>query len=366
MDIDWATRIVSVPQADLTPVGGDVYDLNTNTFRLATKVLEASETGIVFPDITRHNTTVLLGGIQYARTIEIINGYSVTFEDLSYIVNIVGSNNNILDSTNLNLVQLRSNNSAGLINVNEIQYDIFGGGVHLDQTNGVAGQLYPMGTPLSPVNNVTDAIAIANAYGFDTIHVEGGSLVFEDTDVLDGFILQGTSADKEVVAVPPLASITNCIFRNVTLMGSLDGGNSASFCIIAGLDYVDGSLLDCLLAEGDIVIRGTQANFLRCASAVAGGGPGQTVFIDIDNQDTDIVVRDYHGGITFKNNNFGDGDVSIDMSSGRVIFDSTITEGTYTVRGIADVEHTQTGNEVIQDKTINKSLNSSCNTIFLN
>jgi hypothetical protein len=50
-----------------------------------------------------------------AMVIEIINGYTVTFEDGQYAVNLVGANSNVGDKVNLNDVSVRSANSAGLI-----------------------------------------------------------------------------------------------------------------------------------------------------------------------------------------------------------------------------------------------------------
>jgi len=52
-----------------------------------------------------------------ARVVEIINGYTITFENTAYAVNIVGGNSNISDVVNLNLVSVRSANSAGYIEV---------------------------------------------------------------------------------------------------------------------------------------------------------------------------------------------------------------------------------------------------------
>lgn len=114
ISIDWPSGVIMVPQADLTPLGGDDYELDLNTFRLALKDLEDDE-GMPFPDTHRHNTQVNLGGVLFARLIEIINGYTVTFEDAVYAVSLVGANSNILDVTNLNQVSVRSANSGGLI-----------------------------------------------------------------------------------------------------------------------------------------------------------------------------------------------------------------------------------------------------------
>lgn len=116
MQIDWGTRVIYVFKADafMTALGGNLYEMDTNAFRLALKNFEDSEEGIPHPDTHNHNTAVELGGVTYARVIEIINGYTITFEDGQYAVNLKGSNNNIADATNVNQVSLRVFNSAGL------------------------------------------------------------------------------------------------------------------------------------------------------------------------------------------------------------------------------------------------------------
>jgi len=118
ISIDWNTRVISVPQSFLTPLGGSLYELDTNTFRLALKDIEDDE-GIPFLDTHRHNTEVTVAGTTFARVIEIINGYSVEFEDGAYTVRLAGSNNNIFDVENgilvQNQVQIIAQNSAGLI-----------------------------------------------------------------------------------------------------------------------------------------------------------------------------------------------------------------------------------------------------------
>jgi hypothetical protein len=117
ISIDWSTKVITVPKADTTLVDSgppEIRSLDVDAFRLALKDLEDSEVGMIFPDTHKHNTEVVLGGTTYARIVEIINGYTVTFENGSYIVRLLGANNNILDVTNLNNVQIASQNSAGL------------------------------------------------------------------------------------------------------------------------------------------------------------------------------------------------------------------------------------------------------------
>lgn len=116
MQVAWGTRVIYVFRTDafMTPLGGNLYDMDTDAFRLMLKDAEDNEDGIPHPDTHNHNTAVELGGVIYARVIEMINGYTITFEDGQYAVNLKGSNNNIADATNVNQVSLRVFNSAGL------------------------------------------------------------------------------------------------------------------------------------------------------------------------------------------------------------------------------------------------------------
>jgi len=118
--VDWITKIVSVPQADITPVSGSLYELDTDWFRLQLKAIEASEEGMPFDDIHLHNTEVTVAGTTFFRTVEIINGYSIEFTpDSQWSVRLAGSNNNIFDVENgilvQNQVQVIAQNSAGNI-----------------------------------------------------------------------------------------------------------------------------------------------------------------------------------------------------------------------------------------------------------
>lgn len=119
--IDWPTKIINVPQADLTLISGTLYELDTNSFRLTLRDLEDNEEAMPFVRTHKHNTEVTVAGITYARVVEIINGYQVQFEDGAYSVRLVGSNNNIWDIQNgilvQNQVQVIPTNSAGLITV---------------------------------------------------------------------------------------------------------------------------------------------------------------------------------------------------------------------------------------------------------
>jgi hypothetical protein len=120
ISIDWGTKIITVEQADLTNISGANYSLDVDVFRLALKDLEDSEEGIAFPMTHNHVAPISVGGVTLARVVEIINGYTISFEDTGtpYSVRLDGANNNIGDVANLiTNVSIRSSNSAGLIQV---------------------------------------------------------------------------------------------------------------------------------------------------------------------------------------------------------------------------------------------------------
>lgn len=116
ISINWATKVITVPQADLALVSPGLYELDVDAFRLALKDIEDSEAGMAFPSTHRHNTQVVLSGVTYARTFEVINGFTITFEDVGtpYTVRCAGANHNIADVKTVNQVSLIVGNSAGL------------------------------------------------------------------------------------------------------------------------------------------------------------------------------------------------------------------------------------------------------------
>ncbi len=122
ISINQSTRLISIPQADLTLVSGALYTLDSNQFRNDVMSILDDATHIWLPDAFRHNTEVTVAGTTYARTIEFINSFSIQFEDTgsAYTVRIEGSNNNIFDAENgilipTDKVTVIPTNSAGLV-----------------------------------------------------------------------------------------------------------------------------------------------------------------------------------------------------------------------------------------------------------
>jgi len=114
----WKDRVIFVPRSALELVQTTptvIYNLDLNAFRLALKDLEDDADGMAYPTTHEHNTTVTVGGVTLARVVQLINGYTVTFEDGQYAVNLIGANSNVADRVNVNQVSVRAANSAGLV-----------------------------------------------------------------------------------------------------------------------------------------------------------------------------------------------------------------------------------------------------------
>jgi len=118
ISVDPLTWRIFVPQTYLTYVGGTLYNLDTDQFRKDLKAIEANQQGAPWLKTHLHNTEVTIVGTTFARAIGILPPYSVEFENGSYSVLLLGSNNNIWDIQSgilvQNNVQVIPTNSAGL------------------------------------------------------------------------------------------------------------------------------------------------------------------------------------------------------------------------------------------------------------
>ena len=120
MSVDWPNKLITVNQSDLTFVGGTLYEMNTETqFRQPLMALADDAQGMAWLYPLRHNTEVTVAGTTFARTIELINGYSwQLLPDTAWSCRLSGSNNNLFDVENgiltQNSVQVIAQNSAGL------------------------------------------------------------------------------------------------------------------------------------------------------------------------------------------------------------------------------------------------------------
>lgn len=112
ISIDYATDVITIPQADLTLVAGTSYELDMNDLRLWLRALEDDPTMVTKPQVVSHVAPFTVAGQTLPRAVEILSPYTLTFEDVGspYAVTLLDANTNASEPTvtNINQVSVRS------------------------------------------------------------------------------------------------------------------------------------------------------------------------------------------------------------------------------------------------------------------
>lgn len=354
ISIDWSTKVISIPRTDLTLIQlspTEVRELNTDAFRLELKALEATFYGMAYEKTHTHNPPVQVGGVELSRVIEIINGYTITFEDGQYAVNLQGSNSNIADVVNVNQVSIRSGNSAGLVTSSAIEFGSFNGRVHVDAINGVQTTTYPAGTSQQPVKSMALAHIVAERRGFDAIEFIG-NYTFGPTDFYSDYEIYGQNVVKTTLTFEYGSILNRCEFYEAKLTGSLTGPTVIERCHLADFNVsgliassVEVFIKECLL-EGQINIPPNftgKLRFIDCSSDTA--SVAQIPTINYQGAAADVIIREYYGRMIlegFSGNSIG----SVDLSSGAFEVADTCTNGVIIVRGIGEIINNSGGTVV--------------------
>jgi len=303
------------------------------------------------------------GGVLVGITVTLID-WKLKFEDRPgpdfIICNVTGGNlvryDTVLDQYTSPIepaayvtVTLTASSSATLQELAAIQYSSFNGGVTVDVTSSYSGTTYPVGTPRQPVNNFADALSILTERGFTTFYVMGDALIDVAGDY-SGLIFIGESPVKSTLTISSGANVFNAEFYNAHIKGYLDGNVTLQDCLITDLNYINGYIQACILGEGTIILSGgNPAYILDCWSGV----PGQTMpVLDCGGSGQAVNIRNYNGDIKLINKT-GPENISIDLNSGQVELDSTITNGTIVIRGIGKVIDNSSGTTVDLTNLIN-------------
>lgn len=357
ISIDPQTFVISIPKADLTPIQvspTEIRELNLNAFRLELKAYEDNQDGMYLLKTHTHNTEVSLGGLTYARTIQILEPYTITFEDGQYAVNLVGANSNVGDRINVNQVSIRSQNSAGLISSPEIQYASYQNAVWVDvnATHAYASgtTVFPAGNRAYPVNNVEDAVTIANLKGFSTLQILSDMDIDSGT-VLTGFKLIGKSHVDTLITILDSAQCANISIENCNIGGILDGGTIINDCMVGDLEYFNGHIHHCGL-YGTIELDGSADAVIENCYTVDQDNPPD---VDMGGSGQSLAMPNYSGLITIGNLSSSSEEIGIGINHGMVTLDSDISAGTIIISGVGVCTDNTTGTTSVNtDGLLNK------------
>lgn len=278
--------------------------------------------------------------------------------------NLVAIDNNgvaitpILPSFGTHVVRT-SSSSATLQESDAIQFSSYRGEIAIDVNSGNSGTEFPLGTLQKPVDNLADALLIANQRGINRLFL-----------ISDLTISSGNTSNKIFVGLTPktvltisaTVTTTNSQYERLTLRGTIPDVSSARDCIIDNLSFSGDLLEDCLIL-GTISLTGSNdIALLRCID----NDPSlNEVIFDFTNfTGTSVLFRDVFGG--FKCINVSDPNLNVAFDiRGRVILDSTITAGAFIVRGIGEVTDNSTGTTLKTDNLVSAPLIAAKKNIAL-
>ena len=197
ISINPATYVISIPKTDTTFVttvaatGYEVRSYDEYAFMRELADYLDSEAGIGLPNAFIHATAVTISGVTYARALSILAPYTITFENGSYQVKLVGGmNNNLLDVLNPNSVSVIPANSAGLQTVNTA------GG-----SGATAAEVWAYGSrTLTSLGMTPEQIAAAILAAAQITPIHANTQLMNDAEVIG----DGTEGDAwRGVGVPP-------------------------------------------------------------------------------------------------------------------------------------------------------------------
>jgi len=345
ISIDWSTKVITVNKADMAvvSVSPEIYELNLDTFRLTLKDLEDDEEGMPFLTTHSHVAPITVGGVTLARVVELINGYTVTFEDGQYAVNLVGANSNIADNTNVNQVSVRASNSAGLTYSTQMENLSFANSsVWVDTANGEDSSQYPVGTNTRPTSSIANATAIVAARKMPKKIVIIDDTYVDASDNLTEYTVTGASCHTV------LTLNAGCITEGMTLEklvfnGTGNGALCADSAICTGLVDFEGYLKSCGISGEIRITSNDGAHHVLDFCTDLNSEESSPTFNMAGTANATLVVRGWSGSIKITNLTQADSVVQIDSLSGHIYIDSTCNNGLIYARGISGLTDDSTG-----------------------
>ena len=345
ISVDWevSPRIITVADSETAVSIQDLYD--------TLRSLESASSGIDNDAIVAGAGKEPLGsGVLVGLTITLLNA-KLAFEarpPSTFVqCNISGGNLVAVDENGAEMDAIQttaytqvvktSSSSATLTEQATVQYASFGNAVNIDEENttgrAIAGVGYPAGTLDHPADNLSDAIVIRAERGFGLMRIFGSLNI--DSEIawdVGGMIFEGLHPRVSSVAINTESLTQNCIFRNLTVTGVLDGNNVLEDCIIPALVYVEGECHRCELT-GTIVLGGSTGVHLRqCFSGAL--SLAEVAEVDMAGSGRNLAVHDWSGHLTLSNLT-GDSVAVISAGAGAVItISETCTAGTVIVCGV--------------------------------
>ena len=242
-----------------------------------------------------------------------------------------------------------SSSSATLSNQFALEFATYEGAVWVKPSSSYTGTVYPVGTLINPVNNFADALAIANERGLSEFKI------LEAATLPSTGNFSGKKFTGAVGAVPFTisagATVDNCNYEVLQLSGPLGGTSLIRDVAVVSVTNFNGIMENSVII-GSVAMSGSaDCIFVNCYSSVDVVAPPS---IDLGGASgPSIVFRGYIGDVEFTNLSNASAKVSMDFTSGSLIIDPTVSNGTIVVRGIGTLTDNSTGTTTVISKILN-------------
>jgi hypothetical protein len=221
-----------------------------------------------------------------------------------------------------------------------LNYD---GVVTIDTTNGLPGTTYPKGTAAVPVNNLTDAITIANERNIRELHIYGEVIFDQD---LNDFEVRGGNLSDRIIAQG--VNLSGTTFRQLFLGGSFIGPVAGDNVILDdGVSNVSGFFQRTGFRGSISLAEGSESNFVDCFSLVPGSA-SPSLFL---GNDMSVSIRRYSGGMAIYDCRTGT-TMTIEYTGGNCRILSGNTGGYLEVRGITKLTDQSSGTQVVTNGVV--------------
>jgi hypothetical protein len=299
--------------------------------------------------ITGFDGNLSLAGLIAGDTVFLEGTGLITISGTGGTVDLFGSINFVNNGTGITV-----NDNRGIIpkidNVEtEIEAKRFPDGcVYLNTASGITGTDYPKGEATNPVDNPTDAIAIAIANKLSIIKANGSFILSTDLTVND-YNIRIIGNDKYASTYVTLSDSGNAIFENCYIDGSTDSFLAGAInCIISLSSCAGGLFFDCYFLGS---IHWTDDAYLYNATTLA----AITTSFYIAANPMHLYIYNLSGGLTLKDGNTVE--VNITVHNGAIVtLDATCIGGIYRITGIGEVINNGGVGITLIDNTVDAKL----------
>ncbi len=335
---DISPRVITVASGSSELIIQDLHD--------TCRYLESQQNAIDNPYLIDTAGREFLGGTTYVGLTATLRNAVVAFEARPgpewELCQILGGNlvaiddaepSNYIDPrkpTAYTSVDRTASSAATLQDQAALRYSSYQNAVWLDVEGSDSGTDYPLGTREYPVNNLANAISIANEEGFKAIQTLSSITIGNGVDIRDFEIIGSCKIYTEIIIESSAQTNHLKLQKCNVVSGTLDHGTHIYDCTVGDITNLDGHIYSSGL-YGKLVLNGDGNIILADCFTNDQDNP---VVIDMGGSGQDLSMPNYAGLITVKNLTSATEEIGIGLNAGMVVLDSTITAGTIIISGV--------------------------------